>query len=174
MSGVSSASLWLKSLAWKCKCIVEITLKSLAEHDNVDNIDQSTCPATDFYHGLSPHTPSILYHKKLWGSQKKNIHSKVGALGGIRWQMSDIVSPLLNHEQHLLINSSCDTGKSNDPMRHISYYAHSILFPSFQIVYEFFLRFLESPDFQPSFAKKYIDQKFVLQVRPFEIRLFKI
>ena len=33
-----------------------------------------------------------------------------------------------------------------------------------QIVYEFFLRFLESPEFQPSLAKKYIDQKFVLQV----------
>ena len=37
--------------------------------------------------------------------------------------------------------------------------------PHLQIVYEFFLRFLESPDFQPSLAKKYIDQKFVLQVR---------
>lgn len=35
---------------------------------------------------------------------------------------------------------------------------------SFQIVYEFFLRFLEVPDFKPSVAKKYIDQKFVLQV----------
>ena len=35
---------------------------------------------------------------------------------------------------------------------------------SFQVVYEFFLRFLESPDFQPSLAKKFIDQKFVLQV----------
>lgn len=35
----------------------------------------------------------------------------------------------------------------------------------FQLVYEFFLRFLESPDFQPNIAKKYIDQKFVLQVR---------
>ena len=33
-----------------------------------------------------------------------------------------------------------------------------------QIVYEFFLRFLESPDFQPSHAKKFIDQRFVLQV----------
>ena len=33
-----------------------------------------------------------------------------------------------------------------------------------QLVYEFFLRFLESPDFQPSLAKKFIDQKFVLQV----------
>ncbi|WAR20468.1 2A5A-like protein, partial [Mya arenaria] len=32
------------------------------------------------------------------------------------------------------------------------------------IVYEFFLRFLESPDFQPSHAKKFIDQKFVLQL----------
>lgn len=35
----------------------------------------------------------------------------------------------------------------------------------FQIVYEFFLRFLESQDFQPNIAKKYIDQRFVLQVR---------
>jgi hypothetical protein len=33
-----------------------------------------------------------------------------------------------------------------------------------QLVYEFFLRFLESPDFQPSVGKKVIDQKFVLQV----------
>lgn len=35
---------------------------------------------------------------------------------------------------------------------------------SLQLVYEFFLRFLESPDFQPNVAKKYIDQKFVMQV----------
>ena len=34
----------------------------------------------------------------------------------------------------------------------------------FQLVYEFFLRFLESPDFQPSIGKKVIDQKFVLQL----------
>lgn len=40
----------------------------------------------------------------------------------------------------------------------------SFQYLSLQIVYEFFLRFLESPDFQPSLAKKYIDQKFVLQV----------
>jgi len=32
------------------------------------------------------------------------------------------------------------------------------------LVYEFFLRFLESPDFQPSIGKKVIDQKFVLQL----------
>uniref|UniRef100_A0A8C7XL60 Serine/threonine protein phosphatase 2A regulatory subunit n=1 Tax=Oryzias sinensis TaxID=183150 RepID=A0A8C7XL60_9TELE len=32
------------------------------------------------------------------------------------------------------------------------------------LVYEFFLRFLESPDFQPNIAKKYIDQKFVLSL----------
>jgi len=31
-------------------------------------------------------------------------------------------------------------------------------------VYEFFLRFLESPDFNGNVAKKYIDQKFVLQL----------
>lgn len=36
--------------------------------------------------------------------------------------------------------------------------------PHIQLVYEFFLRFLESPDFQPSIAKQYIDQKFVQQL----------
>jgi len=36
--------------------------------------------------------------------------------------------------------------------------------PHLQIVYEFFLRVLESPDFQPSLAKKFIDQRFVLQL----------
>ncbi|UJR27443.1 hypothetical protein I4U23_008732 [Adineta vaga] len=36
--------------------------------------------------------------------------------------------------------------------------------PHTQLVYEFFLRFLESVDFQPNLAKKYIDQKFVLQL----------
>lgn len=34
----------------------------------------------------------------------------------------------------------------------------------FQYVYEIFLRFLESAEFQPNVAKKFIDQKFVLQV----------
>lgn len=41
------------------------------------------------------------------------------------------------------------------------------LFFFYQLVYEFFIRFLESQEFQPSIAKKYIDQKFVLQVRMF-------
>lgn len=36
--------------------------------------------------------------------------------------------------------------------------------PHLQLVYEFFLRFLESPDFTPSTAKKSIDQQFVLQL----------
>ncbi|XP_044799625.1 serine/threonine-protein phosphatase 2A 56 kDa regulatory subunit beta isoform isoform X2 [Bubalus bubalis] len=36
--------------------------------------------------------------------------------------------------------------------------------PHLQLVYEFFLRFLESPDFQPSVAKRYVDQKFVLML----------
>ncbi|CAF3240131.1 unnamed protein product, partial [Rotaria sp. Silwood2] len=36
--------------------------------------------------------------------------------------------------------------------------------PHTQIVYEFFLRCLESHDFQPNIAKKFIDQKFVLQL----------
>jgi len=36
--------------------------------------------------------------------------------------------------------------------------------PHTQIVYEFFLRFLESVDFQANIAKKFIDQKFVLEL----------
>uniref|UniRef100_H2YUT4 Serine/threonine protein phosphatase 2A regulatory subunit n=1 Tax=Ciona savignyi TaxID=51511 RepID=H2YUT4_CIOSA len=36
--------------------------------------------------------------------------------------------------------------------------------PHIQLIYEFFLRFLESPDFQPNIARKYIDQKFVLEL----------
>jgi len=36
--------------------------------------------------------------------------------------------------------------------------------PHIQLVYEFFLRFLESPDFIPNIAKKFIDQKFVLEL----------
>ncbi|XP_011867605.1 PREDICTED: serine/threonine-protein phosphatase 2A 56 kDa regulatory subunit epsilon isoform isoform X1 [Vollenhovia emeryi] len=36
--------------------------------------------------------------------------------------------------------------------------------PHLQLVYEVFLRFLESSDFQPAIGKKVIDQKFVLQL----------
>ncbi|XP_048840803.1 serine/threonine-protein phosphatase 2A 56 kDa regulatory subunit alpha isoform [Brienomyrus brachyistius] len=36
--------------------------------------------------------------------------------------------------------------------------------PHIQLVYDFFLRFLENPDFQSSLAKRYIEQKFVLQL----------
>jgi len=36
--------------------------------------------------------------------------------------------------------------------------------PHLHLVYEFFLRFLENPDFAPQVAKKFIDQKFVLQL----------
>ncbi|XP_017755940.1 PREDICTED: serine/threonine-protein phosphatase 2A 56 kDa regulatory subunit gamma isoform isoform X1 [Eufriesea mexicana] len=36
--------------------------------------------------------------------------------------------------------------------------------PHLQLVYEFFLRLLESPEFQPTIARRYIDQKFVLQL----------
>uniref|UniRef100_A0A8B9GL06 Serine/threonine protein phosphatase 2A regulatory subunit n=1 Tax=Astyanax mexicanus TaxID=7994 RepID=A0A8B9GL06_ASTMX len=42
---------------------------------------------------------------------------------------------------------------------------HTLCFISVHsLVYEFFIRFLESQEFQPSIAKKYIDQKFVLQL----------
>ncbi|CAO3667138.1 unnamed protein product [Umbelopsis ramanniana] len=36
--------------------------------------------------------------------------------------------------------------------------------PHLQLVYEFFLRFVESPDFNTSMSKRYIDQKFILQL----------
>uniref|UniRef100_A0A5K3FGM4 Serine/threonine protein phosphatase 2A regulatory subunit n=1 Tax=Mesocestoides corti TaxID=53468 RepID=A0A5K3FGM4_MESCO len=36
--------------------------------------------------------------------------------------------------------------------------------PHLQLVYEFLLRFVESPEFQPNVAKRYIDQRFVLQL----------
>lgn len=36
--------------------------------------------------------------------------------------------------------------------------------PHLQLVYELFLRFLESPDFQPNIAKRYIDHQFILQL----------
>ncbi|CEG64150.1 Putative Serine/threonine-protein phosphatase 2A regulatory subunit delta isoform [Rhizopus microsporus] len=36
--------------------------------------------------------------------------------------------------------------------------------PHLQLVYEFFLRFVESPDFNVHIAKRYIDQRFILQL----------
>ncbi|CAH8428632.1 unnamed protein product [Schistosoma haematobium] len=36
--------------------------------------------------------------------------------------------------------------------------------PHLQLVYEFLLRFIESPNFQPNVAKRYFDTKFVLQL----------
>lgn len=45
--------------------------------------------------------------------------------------------------------------------------------PHLQLVYEVFLRFLESSDFQPAIGKKVIDQKFVLQVESI-LAFFKI
>ncbi|KAL1304167.1 hypothetical protein AAFC00_000594 [Neodothiora populina] len=39
-----------------------------------------------------------------------------------------------------------------------------VAWPHIQVVYEFFLRFIESPDFNTNFAKQYIDHGFVLQL----------
>ncbi|KAG9303944.1 hypothetical protein G9A89_005854 [Geosiphon pyriformis] len=39
-----------------------------------------------------------------------------------------------------------------------------LAWPHLQIVYEFFLRFIESPDFNTNIAKKYIDSQFILQL----------
>ena len=75
-----------------------VWLKSLAEHDNVDNFVQLTCSASDFYHTLSPQTSFVLYHENLWASyasQKKRYTVKVYSFRE-RWGMADIVVPLLN------------------------------------------------------------------------------
>ncbi|KAK8861525.1 hypothetical protein IAR55_002347 [Kwoniella newhampshirensis] len=39
-----------------------------------------------------------------------------------------------------------------------------LAWPHLQIVYEFFLRFIESPDFNTNIGKRYIDQAFVIQL----------
>ena len=49
-------------------------------------------------------------------------------------------------------NSETDQGEDEEPTFEASW-------PHLQIVYEFFLRFLENPEFQPSIGKKYIDQR---------------
>lgn len=41
-----------------------------------------------------------------------------------------------------------------------------LAWPHLQIVYEFFLRFIESADFNTNLAKKFIDHHFILQVSP--------
>lgn len=46
-----------------------------------------------------------------------------------------------------------------------------VAWPHIQVVYEFFLRFIESADFNTNIAKAYIDHGFVLQVC-FSYRLF--
>jgi hypothetical protein len=47
-----------------------------------------------------------------------------------------------------------------------------VAWPHIQVVYEFFLRFIESQDFNTNIAKQYIDHQFVLQVR--NIRLHHV
>jgi serine/threonine-protein phosphatase 2A regulatory subunit B' len=39
-----------------------------------------------------------------------------------------------------------------------------VAWPHIQVVYEFFLRFIESQDFNTNIAKAYIDHSFVLNV----------
>ncbi|KAL7664396.1 Serine/threonine-protein phosphatase 2A 56 kDa regulatory subunit [[Candida] zeylanoides] len=39
-----------------------------------------------------------------------------------------------------------------------------LAWPHMQVIYEFFLRFIESPDFSPQIAKLYIDHEFILRI----------
>jgi len=50
-----------------------------------------------------------------------------------------------------------DQGEDDEPTYEASW-------PHLQGVYEFFLRFLENPEFQPNTGKKYIDQRFVSNI----------
>lgn len=49
-----------------------------------------------------------------------------------------------------------------------------VAWPHLQLVYEFFLRFVESPDFNTHVAKKYIDQKFILQASPWQVKQLRL
>ncbi len=53
--------------------------------------------------------------------------------------------------------AEADQGEDDEP-------AYEASWPHLQVVYEFFLRFLENSEFQPSLGKKYIDQRFVTNV----------
>jgi serine/threonine-protein phosphatase 2A regulatory subunit B' len=54
------------------------------------------------------------------------------------------------------------TGDAFDPEE--DEHVLELAWPHLQIVYEFFLRFVESPDFNTNLAKRYIDQSFVLNL----------
>ncbi|KAG4305557.1 hypothetical protein PORY_001113 [Pneumocystis oryctolagi] len=51
----------------------------------------------------------------------------------------------------------CYDPEEDDPVLEVAW-------PHLQIVYEFFLRFIESPDFNTNLAKSYIDHHFILQL----------
>lgn len=79
------------------------------------------------------------------------------------WKSLDIISKLLLRAE----NNTVSHLKMAGWAMLVSPYVKCLIFCFLslpQLVYEFFLRFLESPDFQPSMAKRYVDQKFVLQV----------
>ncbi|KAF8436776.1 phosphatase 2A regulatory B subunit-domain-containing protein [Boletus edulis BED1] len=54
------------------------------------------------------------------------------------------------------------TGDVFDPEDDVPVF--ELAWPHLQLVYEFFLRFIESPDFNTNLAKRYIDQAFVLHL----------
>uniref|UniRef100_A0A0N5AC32 Serine/threonine protein phosphatase 2A regulatory subunit n=1 Tax=Syphacia muris TaxID=451379 RepID=A0A0N5AC32_9BILA len=74
----------------------------------------------------------------------------------------EIVSMLSANLFRVLSPPSNPTGAEFDPDEDEP--ALEAAWPHLQLVYEFFLRFLESPEFQPAIGKKYIDQKFVAQL----------
>ncbi|VDK83344.1 unnamed protein product [Onchocerca ochengi] len=74
----------------------------------------------------------------------------------------EVISMLSSNLFRVLSPPSNPTGAEFDPDEDEP--TLEAAWPHLQLVYEFFLRFLESGDFQPSIAKRYIDQKFVLKL----------
>ena len=106
---------------------------------------------TSFNEETRPQTPgnfSYSLSKVQWGFQQPLCWVSRGDLAK--------VPPRLLHFALCEIDSEIDLHACTCISKYSSFF--------FQIVYEYFLRFLESPDFQPSLAKKIIDQKFVMQV----------
>lgn len=71
---------------------------------------------------------------------------------------------------HIIKMISCNIFRALPPMDNDEYDPEEedptleASWPHLQLVYEFFLRVMESQDFQPTIAKKYIDQKVVLRL----------
>eukprot|EP00118_Oscarella_pearsei_P004418 m.18860 g.18860 ORF g.18860 m.18860 type:complete len:491 (+) comp27740_c0_seq3:297-1769(+) len=85
-------------------------------------------------------------------SKNRGILSEVVCKEVIAMVATNIFWPLPRSERQADFDPDEDEPLFNEAWSHL------------QLVYDFFLLFLESPEFQPALAKKYLDQKFLLQL----------